>query len=227
MKLAFHYAPKTFLYIGSSQVHEVAGYKNCMLPELATWVEIPNFDERTQQLRFSADNQKWFIEPKPIKVIAYHKQTQVQKQFDDRSLVDDDHTTHKPLPYSMFVDDCWVQQIDLLRDAQNEKINQWRNQQEIDTSTIVKANGHRWDAGPESRARIDSTLLTEKMPPYWTDADNVDHIGMSLDELKQVKMAIGELGFLIHDRQRTMKKEIDLITDFAELEAYPIGWPEK
>lgn len=134
-------------------------------------------------------------------------------------------TLTKRPPYSVWQNNDWVQQIALLQEAKHAEVNQWRSQQEADTSTIVEANGHRWDAGPEARARIDSTLLTEQMPPYWTDADNVDHQGMTLDELKAVKVAISELGFQIHHRQRTMKKDIELISDFAELEKYPIGWP--
>jgi len=169
----------------------------------------------------------WQVKTRFEKVTAYHKQTKAPKEFDDKSLVDDDHTIKKPQPYSTFVGNDWVQQIALLQDAKKLEANQWRNQQEAAANTIVEANGHRWDAGPEARARIDSALLTEQMPPYWTDADNNDHVGMTLDELKAVKVAIGELGFQIHHRQRTMKKEIQAFTDFAELEAYPIGWPEQ
>ena len=226
MKTAYHYAPKTLLFVGTSQVHQVAGYNDYMQPQLATWVETPEFNQETQQLRFSIDKQKWLIEEKRIKITAYHKQTKAPKEFDDKSLVDDKHTLKEPLPYSIFEGGNWVQKTSLLLVAKNVEINQWRNQQEADASTIVEANGHRWDAGPEARSRIDSTLLTEQMPPYWTDADNKDHQAMTLDELKAVKVAISELVFQIHHRQRTMKKEIETIDDFSELEAYPIGWPE-
>ncbi|NRF60912.1 DUF4376 domain-containing protein [Vibrio coralliilyticus] len=167
----------------------------------------------------------WQVKTRFEKVTAYHKQTQQSKQFDDKSLVDDEYTLNKPLPHSTWQDSDWVQQIALLQEAKKGEANQWRYQQEADASTIVEANGHSWDAGPEARARIDSALLTQQMPPYWTDADNNDHVGMTLVELRAVKVAIGELGFQIHHRQRTMKKEIEAITDFAKLEAYQVGWP--
>ncbi|MDC5753871.1 DUF4376 domain-containing protein [Vibrio europaeus] len=226
MKLAYHYAPDTFLFVGTSQVHKVAGYDDYMLPQLATWVETPDFNDKTQRLKFIVDGQEWHVESKHAKVTAYHKQTQVLKEFDDKSLIDNDYTIKEPLPYSIWQNDDWVQQINLLLTAKHEQINRWRSQQEADTNTIVEVNGHKWDAGPEARARIDSTLLTEQMPPYWTDADNVDHSGMTLGELKAVKVAISALGFQTHHRQRTMKKEIEAITSFVELEAYAVGWTQ-
>ncbi len=119
-----------------------------------------------------------------------------------------------------------VRDIDDLRILKIEQINKWRNTTEGNESQTVKAINSMWDAGPNARLRIDSTILTGRMPPYWTDANNVDHEGMTLEELKQVKIAISELGFAIHDRQRTMKKEVEALTDFDEILNYPVGWPQ-
>lgn len=228
MKTAYHYDHKTFLFAGISNVHIDDGYDSPMLPQCATWTETPDFDANTERLKFDVAAQKWGVEDKLVEVTAYHKKTQQTKQFDDKTLITDDYTIKEPLPYSEWqnADDNWVQQISLLRDAKHQQINYWRDTQETDDTAIVEANGSRWDADPKARKRINSVLLSGQMPAYWTDADDVDHHGMTLDQLKKVKYAIGERGFKIHDRQRTMKKEIAAITDFDALEQYSIDWPE-
>ncbi|MEZ8630263.1 DUF4376 domain-containing protein [Vibrio lentus] len=135
-------------------------------------------------------------------------------------------TTLKPLPYSIWEAGSWEQKVTLLLNAKRTEINQWRYSEEADETQTVSLIGTDWDAGPSARSRIDSTLLTGQMPPYWTDANNVDHEGMTLEELKQVKIAISERGFAIHDRQRTMKIEVEALTDFDEILNYPVGWPQ-
>ncbi|CAK3192849.1 DUF4376 domain-containing protein [Vibrio crassostreae] len=169
----------------------------------------------------------WIKKKQPVKVLAYHKQTQVQKEFDDESLVTGEYTIKEPpTPYHDFIDSDWVANKEKALDVKRAEINNWRTALEDEETQIVVAIDSEWDAGPNARLRIDSTLLTAHMPPYWTDANNVDHEGMTLEELKQVKIAISELGFAIHDRQRTMKKEVEALTDFEEILNYPVGWPQ-
>ncbi|PKF48691.1 hypothetical protein AT251_24265, partial [Enterovibrio nigricans] len=148
----------------------------------------------------------WVKKEKRVEVTAYHKQTQQTKTFDDKSLVTDEYTTKEPLtPCHDFVDGDWVANKKKALNAKRAEIKNWRTALEAEDAQTVIAIGSEWDAGLGARLRIDSTLLTAVMPPYWTDANNVDHEGMTLEELKQVKIAIAELGFAIHDRQRTMK----------------------
>ncbi|MFA0093358.1 DUF4376 domain-containing protein, partial [Vibrio sp. 10N.261.49.A11] len=90
-------------------------------------------------------------------------------------------TLKERLPYSIWQNDDWLQQIDLLKDSKLNEINQWRKAQEDDSTTVVNAVDARWDACPDARSRIDSALLAQQMPPYWTDAEDVDHFGMTLD----------------------------------------------
>ncbi|MDC5757050.1 DUF4376 domain-containing protein [Vibrio europaeus] len=161
------------------------------------------------------------------KVTAYHKENQSPKVFDDISLVTNEFTLKEPTsPYYDFVDGDWVANKKKAATAKRAEINRWRTTLETDESQTVLALDTEWDSGPNARLRIDSTLLTAVMPPYWTDANNVDHEGMTLEELKQVKIAISELGFAIHDRQRTMKKEVEALTDFDEILNYPVGWTQ-
>lgn len=141
--------------------------------------------------------------------------------------IKDGWTLDEPLPFSIWLHDKWVQQIELVRQSKKDEINAWRNTLENDDQQTVLAVGGEWDAGPDARLRIDSALLTEQMPPYWTDANNVVHHGMTLDELKQVKVAISDLGFAIHDRQRNMKKEVEALTELDEILNYSVGWPEE
>ncbi|MGR7921937.1 DUF4376 domain-containing protein [Zobellella denitrificans] len=104
------------------------------------------------------------------------------------------------------------------------EINAWRDQQEL---TTVAHNGHRWDADPTSRARIESVLLAGAMPlDYWTDADNVDR-PMTLEQLRALYAAIVQQGGRIHDRQRQMKAEVAALTTIDAVQAYPIGWPDE
>ncbi|NOH26500.1 DUF4376 domain-containing protein [Vibrio europaeus] len=140
--------------------------------------------------------------------------------------IPDGFTLIEPLPFSIWVTDKWVQQVNLVRTEKITEIKRWRDMQEADELQKVTVDGKVWDSGPSARVRIDSTLMTGLMPPYWTDANNVDHKGMTLEELTQVKFAISELGFAIHHRQRNMKKEVEALTDFDEILNYPVGWPQ-
>lgn len=101
-------------------------------------------------------------------------------------------------------------------------INTWRDQQE---QAPVEHNGQHWDADPTSRARIESVLLAGVMPlDYWTDASNQDR-PMTLEQLRELYAAIVQQGGRIHDRQRTMKAEVNALTTIDAVQAYPVGWP--
>lgn len=54
----------------------------------------------------------WQVKTRFEKVIAYHKQTQQPKQFDDKSLVADEYTLIKPsTKYDDWIDSAWVTDI--------------------------------------------------------------------------------------------------------------------
>ncbi|MEZ8169080.1 DUF4376 domain-containing protein [Vibrio tasmaniensis 1F-187] len=226
-EVAHHYNPSTLLYTHSTALSVPAGYKTPLVPQCALLAPLPSYDPSTQDLKANVKDCEWQVLDKFKEVTAYHKQTQIHKEFDDKSLVTDEYTIKKPpTPYHDFVGSDWVPNKEKALNAKRAEINNWRAALEgQETQTVVAIDGE-WDAGPSARLRIDSTLLTAVMPPYWTDANNVDHEGMTLEELKQVKIAISELGFAIHDRQRTMKKEVEALTDFDEILNYPVGWPQ-
>ncbi|MEZ9998466.1 DUF4376 domain-containing protein [Vibrio lentus] len=235
------------LYITSHKTGEVLGTRDALvdiknperfiIPPYQTPTNIPNevikdneywayLDDSGQAVRDYVCG-SWVKKEKQIEVTAYHKQTQQTKEFDDESLMTGEYTIKEPpTPYHDFVHNDWVANNEKATNAKRTEINNWRTALEGDETQTVVAIDSEWDSGPSARLRIDSTLLTAHMPPYWTDANNVDHEGMTLEELKQVKIAISELGFAIHDRQRTMKKEVEALTDFDEIINYPVGWPQ-
>lgn len=224
---AHHYNPNTLLYTHSTILSVPAGYKAPLLPQCALLTPLPSYDPSTQNVKANVKDGEWQVLDKYIAVTAYHKQNQQAKEFDDKSLLTDEFTLKKPpIAYHSFIDSDWVANKEKALDAKRAEINNWRTALEGDELQTVNALDSEWDAGPSARLRIDSTLLTAVMPPYWTDANNVDHKDMTLEDLKQVKIAISELGFAIHDRQRTMKKEVEALTDFDEILNYPVGWPQ-
>ncbi|CAH9015911.1 DUF4376 domain-containing protein [Vibrio phage 150E35-1] len=192
-----------------------------VLADNAFWAYL---DEDDHPVRVH-DLGSWVKKERLVKVTAYHKQTKALKEFDDRSLLTDEYTLKEPpTPYHDFVGNDWSANIEKAANAKRAEINNWRIALEGEETKTVLAIDSEWDAGPSARLRIDSTLLTAVMPPYWTDANNVDHEGMTIEDLKLVSVAISELGFAIHDRQRTMKKEVEALTDFDEILNYPVGW---
>lgn len=113
------------------------------------------------------------------------------------------------------------------------EINNWRDQQE-GGSIIFTLNGHRWDCGKTSQARLAPVVTvarTGALPPgfFWTDADNID-VPMTADELTALEAAMQQnmvlQGFKIHERQRQMKEDVDSLTDCEAIRHYNIDWPE-
>jgi hypothetical protein len=117
----------------------------------------------------------------------------------------------------------WVVSLDELKAARNAEINAWRNAQESATDRTVAVDDIVWDANPAARTRIESTLASTFIPPFWTDADNVDQ-SIDRDGLQAVHTAIVQAGFEIHARQRAMKTEVAELTTVEEVQAYQVGW---
>lgn len=109
MKTAYFYDCDTFEYIGQRPVHKIDGYDDYLLPQLATFIEVPKFDSETEQAKFDEQSQTWTVEPKFVEVTAYHKQTHEQKDFDDASLITDDYTKDEPATqWDEWINNAWV-----------------------------------------------------------------------------------------------------------------------
>ncbi|MGF1696544.1 DUF4376 domain-containing protein [Vibrio lamellibrachiae] len=225
MKIAYHFTPNDRVYSGKAEVYLLTGYDDYILPQLATWQGLPNHDEQTEQCRFNEEG-IWEVVKKFVVVTAYNKQTQQPKGFEDESLVDDEHTLLIPLPYSIWVTDKWVQQTELVYIAKREEINRWRDIEEQSELNDVIVDGIKWDADPAARSRVESTLASDFIPPFWTDAEDNDQ-PIDKNKLQAIHNAIVERGFDIHARMREMKQEITVLKDaddFAALEAYVPSW---
>lgn len=116
--------------------------------------------------------------------------------------------------------------------TKHAEINVWRDTQESG-SIIFTLNGHHWDCGKASQARLAPVVSVAKsgvLPSgfFWTDADNID-VPMTADELTALETAMQQnmviQGFKIHERQRQMKEVVDKLTDLQAVRQYVVGWP--
>lgn len=119
------------------------------------------------------------------------------------------------------------------KQAKHDEISAWRDAQESG-SIIFTLNGHRWDCGKASQARLAPVVAVAKsgvLPPgfFWTDADNID-VPVTADELTALEAAMQQnmvlQGFRIHERQRQMKEEVDKLTSIDEVRKYIPDWPD-
>lgn len=101
-----------------------------------------------------------------------------------------------------------------------EKVNRWRDEQEI---AGVIHNTHNWDTTPQSREKISTAILGFQagipIPEgfYWTSADDVNVPVSDLSELVGILGAIIQRGNEIHQEQRTAKGLIENAADEAEM----------
>ncbi|HGG6754029.1 TPA: DUF4376 domain-containing protein [Salmonella enterica subsp. enterica serovar Java] len=112
------------------------------------------------------------------------------------------------------------------------EINDWRNQQE-NANYVLQFNDRNWDYGKTTQERLSLSVQmakANKLPAgfIWTDADNND-VPLSAGELLNLSDAIDQamftMGLQIHLRQRTMKEEVDKLSDAQAVLDYVVGWP--
>ncbi|EGO4139616.1 DUF4376 domain-containing protein [Escherichia coli] len=117
------------------------------------------------------------------------------------------------------------------RSAKTAEINAWRDSMES-ASYVFEFNGHRWDYGKETQARLEPSVAAAragKLPEgfFWTDADNND-VPMTAEALialsEAAQQAMFAKGLEIHLRQREMKKAVEALNDADAVLAYAVGW---
>lgn len=109
-----------------------------------------------------------------------------------------------------------------------DEVSAWRDSEERNGFTHA---GHRWDSDEAATKRILSVApmcLQGIDPPtgYWTSADNIN-VPMNAAEFVAMYVAMLSAGGAVHDRQRTMKAEVDALSDVAAVENYTIGWGQQ
>ncbi|EDK3117623.1 phage tail protein [Salmonella enterica subsp. enterica serovar Panama] len=128
--------------------------------------------------------------------------------------------------------------IDLLtpekaRARKRYEINNWRGNEELRSITF-DWNGHTWDAGKDTLARLTPVLIVAsagRLPSgfFWTDA-NDNNVPVSADDLTQLNQEIAFAmvmqGLKIHERQQKMKQDIEALTRVNDILEYSVGWGE-
>lgn len=102
------------------------------------------------------------------------------------------------------------------------QVNRWRDEQE---QGGFDHDGHRWDSDEVSRQRLMAVALAGIEPPtgYWTSADNID-VPMTGEQLRTLYGAMLVIGGQIHDRQRAMKAEINILQSVEDIQNFVVGW---
>ncbi len=116
------------------------------------------------------------------------------------------------------------------REAKKQEINAWRAEQEAQPF-MFEWNGHIWNAGPDSLARIYPAAMAAKgqsarSTMMWGDADN-QQVKLSMPELEELSaamaQAIVERNDGIYQRQRELKEELNKLDDLHSIREMTIS----
>ena len=115
------------------------------------------------------------------------------------------------------------------KDAKKREIEAWRTEQESQPFTF-EWNGHTWNAGPDSIARLSPVVMAAKSDTArtalaWGDADN-QQVKLSMPELEELAAAMAQAQVdrndEIYQRQREMKEELNNLEDLRSIRAMTI-----
>ena len=110
------------------------------------------------------------------------------------------------------------------KDAKKREIEAWRTEQEAQPFTF-EWNGHIWNAGPDSMARLYPVVMaaksdTARIALAWGDADN-QQVKLSMPELEELATAMAQAQVdrndEIYQRQREMKQELNNLEDLHSI----------
>ena len=119
------------------------------------------------------------------------------------------------------------------KDAKKREIEAWRTEQEAKPFTF-EWNGHIWNAGPDSLARLYPVVMASKSDTArdvmaWGDADN-QQVKLSMPELEELATALAQAQVdrndEIYQRQRQMKDVLDSLNNLADIRAFQAGESE-
>ncbi|HEI2719214.1 DUF4376 domain-containing protein [Escherichia coli] len=116
------------------------------------------------------------------------------------------------------------------KDAKKREIEAWRTEQEAQPFTF-EWNGHTWNAGPDSLARLYPVVMASKSDMAcdvmtWGDADN-QQVKLSIQELEELATAMAQAQVdrndEIYQRQREMKEQLSQLSILDEVRALTVG----
>lgn len=114
--------------------------------------------------------------------------------------------------------------ITAAKDAKKREIEAWRKEQEAQPFTF-EWNGHTWNAGPDSMARLYPVVMavksdTARTTLAWGDADN-QQVKLSMPELEELAAAMAQAQVdrndEIYRRQREMKDDLNNLEDLKSV----------
>ncbi|ELC3908039.1 DUF4376 domain-containing protein [Escherichia coli] len=116
------------------------------------------------------------------------------------------------------------------KDAKKREIEAWRTEQEAQPFTF-EWNGHTWNAGPDSMARLYPVVMAAKSDTArttlaWGDADN-QQVKLSMQKLDELLTAMAQAQVdrndEIYQRQREMKEQLSRLSTLDEVRALTPG----
>ncbi|MGJ7685575.1 DUF4376 domain-containing protein [Escherichia coli] len=116
------------------------------------------------------------------------------------------------------------------KDAKKREIEAWRTEQEAQPFTF-EWNGHTWNAGPDSLARLYPVVMAAKSDRArtalaWGDADN-QQVQLSMPKLEELAAAMAQAQVdrndEIYQRQREMKERLSSLDDLRSIRAMTIS----
>ncbi|WP_105269122.1 DUF4376 domain-containing protein [Escherichia sp. MOD1-EC6163] len=116
------------------------------------------------------------------------------------------------------------------KDAKKREIEVWRTEQEALPFTF-EWNGHTWNAGPDSMARLYPAVMASKSDTarktmVWGDAEN-QQVKLSMQKLDELLTAMVQAQVdrnnEIYQRQREMKEQLSRLSTLDEVRALTPG----
>ncbi|EMY3402844.1 DUF4376 domain-containing protein [Escherichia coli] len=116
------------------------------------------------------------------------------------------------------------------KDAKKMEIEAWRTEQEAQPFTF-EWNGHTWNAGTDSLARLYPVVMAAKSDTArtalaWGDANN-QQVKLSMSELEELAVAMAQAQLDrndgIYQRQREMKEQLSQLSILDEVRALTVG----
>ncbi|EIQ0793911.1 DUF4376 domain-containing protein, partial [Escherichia coli] len=119
--------------------------------------------------------------------------------------------------------------LEAAKAAKRREIEAWRTEQEAQPF-IFEWNGHSWNGGPDSMARLYPVVMASKSDTArdvmtWGDAVN-QQVKLSMQQLDELLTAMlhaqVDRNDEIYFRQREMKEELNNLEDLASVRAFDV-----
>ncbi|KQJ39940.1 DUF4376 domain-containing protein [Escherichia coli] len=120
--------------------------------------------------------------------------------------------------------------LEAAKAAKRREIEAWRTEQEAQPF-IFEWNGHSWNAGPDSLARLYPVAMASKSDTArdvmtWGDAEN-QQVKLSMQQLDELLTTMVQAQVdrndAIYRRQREMKEELNNLEDLGSIRAFDVA----